>query len=156
MTEYQDMDKPMISRRDFFRLVGSAAGSLAIARSARSDGPFEFPQPYAVEKPRVFSGTKPGITFNKYLDPLPIIHMMPNAGVANQYQIAMKQFTQKIHRDLPPTTLWGFGAVGYQPSVPGGTIEARTNMPIRVRWINDLPQTHLLAAAIDHTIHGAE
>ena len=42
------------------------------------------------------------------------------------------------------------------PSCPGRTIEARVNVPVRVRWLNELPTTHLLAAAVDHTLHGAE
>ena len=92
----------------------------------------------------------------RYVDLLPVLEVMPNTGVANQYQVEMKQFTQKIHRDLPPSTLWGFGAVGFPPSWPGPTIEARVNVPVRVRWINNLPTTHFLAAAVDHTIHGAE
>jgi len=113
-------------------------------------------QAFSGPKKWEFSGSKPGTTFIKYVDPLPVIGVMPDTGVANQYQVAMKQFVRKIHRDLPPSTLWGFGAVGFFPSWPGPTIEARVNVPVRVRWINDLPTTHLLAAAVDHTIHGAE
>ena len=55
---------------------------------------------------------------------------MPDTGVAHHYQVEMKQFAQKIHRDLPPATLWGFGAVGFSPSWPGPTIEARVNVPV--------------------------
>ncbi len=146
----------MISRRDFLRLAGSAAATLAIPWKVESLGVLTAFQANAAEKPRVFSGSKPGITFIKYADPLLIIQVMPPAGMTNQYRIAMQQFTQKIHRDLPPTALWGFGALGHPPSVPGATIEAQINLPVKVRWINDLPPTHLLAAAVDHTIHGAE
>lgn len=146
----------MISRRDFIGLAGSAAASLAIAGRVHSRHPLNQSQTSTKKTPHVFSGSKPGGTFTKYVDPLPIIEVMPKAGIADQYRIAMKQFTQKIHRDLPPTTLWGFGAMDHPPSVPGRTIEARINRPVRVRWINDLPSTHLLAAAVDHTIHGAQ
>jgi spore coat protein A, manganese oxidase len=45
----------------------------------------------------------------------------------------MQQFQQQLHRDLPPTTVWGF-----EGSYPGPTIEARTRQPITVNWINDL------------------
>ena len=68
----------------------------------------------------------------------------------------MRQFAQKIHRDLPPTQMWGYGASGSGPSIPGRTIEARVNVPVKVKWLNELPATHLLAAAVDHTLHGAE
>jgi len=144
----------MISRRNFLRLAGSAA-SLAITSKVQS-GLFTASRAYAAEKALVFSGSKPGASFIKYVDPLPIMPVMPNAGMMNQYLISMNQFAQTIHRDLPPTALWGFGAEGYRPSVPGGTIEAKINTPVKVRWINDLPPAHLLSAAVDHTIHGAE
>ncbi|GCE07300.1 multicopper oxidase family protein [Dictyobacter aurantiacus] len=60
----------------------------------------------------------------------------------------MTQFQQKLHRDLPPTTVWG-----YNGTYPGPTFEARTNKPIWVQWINQLPTTHFLP--IDHTLYGA-
>ena len=105
---------------------------------------------------RVFSGSRPGTDFVKFVDPLPLIEIMPDMGVAFQYQVEMKQFSQKVHRDLPPTQVWGFGAVGSAPSWPGPTIEARVNTPVTVRWINNLPAAHLLADALDHSMHGAE
>ncbi len=146
----------MISRRDFLILAEFAAASLAIPRKAEGDSVSNVSNTGAATKPRVFSGSRPGTAFIKYVDPAPIIQVMPNSGTMNRYRIAMKEFTQKIHRDLPPTKLWGFGAVGGLPSVPGGVIEARINAPVKVRWINGLPDTHLLGSAEDHTIHGAE
>ncbi len=153
--EPQEKVKAMFSRRDFLRFAGLAGASLAIPWGLRCWG-LEVSQAFSEAKKWEFSGTKPGTVFTRYVDLLPILEVMPNTGVANQYQVEMKQFTQKIHRDLPPSTLWGFGAVGFPPYWPGPTIEARVNVPVRVRWINNLPTTHLLAAAVDHTIHGAE
>lgn len=54
--------------------------------------------------------------FLHLFNPLPIIRVMPDTGVAYHYQIAMKQFFHKVHRDLPPTQVWGFGAAGSAPS----------------------------------------
>jgi spore coat protein A, manganese oxidase len=71
-------------------------------------------------------------------------------GVA-RYRVEMKQFKQQVHPDLPPTTLWG-----YDGTWPGPTIEARRNRAVRVRWINNLPDQHLLEYAYDATIHGAD
>lgn len=65
------------------------------------------------------------------------------------YRIAMRQFKAKVHRDLPPTTFWG-----YNSTCPGPTIEARCGEPILVEWANELPRWHLFP--IDHTLHGAE
>ncbi len=53
-------------------------------------------------------------------------------GVAD-YEITMSQFQQQLHRDLPPTTLWGYGG-----TYPGPTIEAGANALVRVDWKNEL------------------
>lgn len=60
----------------------------------------------------------------------------------------MRQVEQRIHRDLPPTRLWGFNSTS-----PGPTIEARSHQPLIVEWANQLPPKHFLP--IDHSIHGA-
>jgi spore coat protein A, manganese oxidase len=61
----------------------------------------------------------------------------------------MRQFQAKVHRDIPPTTLWG-----YDGSSPGPTFETRSGEPVLVEWINALPTRHLVP--VDHTLHGAE
>jgi spore coat protein A len=72
-----------------------------------------------------------------YVDPLPIPPVaQPVAGVAGgeaDYEIAMTEFPQQLHRDLPATTVWG-----YDGSFPGPTIEATAHERVRVKWINDL------------------
>ncbi len=72
-----------------------------------------------------------------YVDALPIPPVMPpQSGVAGgvaHYDISMTQFQQQLHRDLPPTTVWG-----YNGSYPAATIEAGMDLPITVTWINDL------------------
>lgn len=65
------------------------------------------------------------------------------------YRMEMQAFAARLHRDLPPTTLWG-----YQGMSPGPTLEAVRGEPFLVEWINRLPSRHLLP--VDHTIHGAE
>jgi spore coat protein A len=83
--------------------------------------------------------------------PLPSV-LQPQYGVypkAAYYEVGMTQFTQQLHRDLDPTPVWG-----YHGTYPGPTIETQTNQPVVVKWINDLPTTHLLP--IDTTIHGAQ
>jgi spore coat protein A, manganese oxidase len=52
---------------------------------------------------------------------------------AADYELVVSEFQQKLHRDLPPTTVWGFNG-GY----PGPTIEAARNQPVTVKWVNDL------------------
>ena len=95
----------------------------------------------------------------KFVDPLPIPSVLaPNttlhAGI-DYYAITMTQFTQKLHRDLPPTVLWG-----YNGQYPGPTIEARSTLPhnathpgkpVKVSYQNMLPNMHLLP--VDRTVH---
>lgn len=61
----------------------------------------------------------------------------------------MRQVAQRLHRDFSPTTVWG-----YEGMYPGPTIEARRDHPIWVRYLNELPTTHLLP--VDTSVHGAE
>ena len=60
----------------------------------------------------------------------------------------MHEAERRVHRDLPPTTVWGFNSVS-----PGPTIEARRDQPLFIEWVNDLPMRHFLP--IDRSIHGA-
>jgi spore coat protein A len=95
----------------------------------------------------------------RFVDPLPIPALARAAGLRSSpaapslqipyYRIAMRQFQMKVHRDVPPTTFWG-----YDGSCPGPTFDARKGEPILVEWANELPQQHLFA--VDHTLHGAE
>jgi spore coat protein A len=72
-----------------------------------------------------------------FVDPLPIPAVaQPTIGVpggAASYTINITQFQQQLHRDLPPTTLWG-----YNGTYPGPTIEASSDQTVQVRWINNL------------------
>jgi spore coat protein A, manganese oxidase len=94
--------------------------------------------------------SSPALT--KFVDSLPLPSVLQPVGKmqgATFYKIPMRQFQQQLHRDLAPTTVWG-----YHGSYPGPTIEARTNEPIVVEYSNHLPPKHLLP--IDHTLSGAE
>jgi FtsP/CotA-like multicopper oxidase with cupredoxin domain len=95
-----------------------------------------------------------------YVDPLPrpqvAIPTVGSAGAAATYEIAAQQIEQRLHRDLPPTTLWGYGG-----SYPGPTIEAGVGEPVSVVWINDLRDgdgelrsEHLLE--VDTCLHGPD
>ncbi len=64
------------------------------------------------------------------------------------YIVRMLETMKKLHRDLPPTRMWG-----YEGSVPGPTFEVKRNEQVRVLWLNQLPKKHLLP--VDKTIHGA-
>ena len=100
---------------------------------------------------------------------------MPRAGKItikggkniDYYEIAVRQFLQQIlPTGMPPTTVWGYGPAATRSSgeaaifnAPSLTIEAKHNMPVRIKWINDLTDTsgnflpHLLP--VDPTLHWA-
>jgi spore coat protein A len=98
-------------------------------------------------------------TLAKFVDPLPIPEVAKPAGVraapghsatkVPYYRVPMRQLEYKIHRDLPATRLWCYGA-----SSPGPTFETRSGQPLQIEWPNDLPAKHFLP--IDHSLHGAE
>jgi spore coat protein A len=91
-----------------------------------------------------------GVNLTRYVDPLPIPPVIRAKGTPGEViDIEMRQFRQKVHRDLPPTTLWG-----YNGTWPGPTIEAQNGQPLNIRWSSKLPTKHLLP--VDHSIHGAE
>jgi bilirubin oxidase len=86
----------------------------------------------------------------------------PDGGTAEYYEIAMRQFEQQILPEgLPKTTVWGYGAVGHDDTfnAPSYTIEAKADVPTRVKWVNELTDEngeyvpHLLP--IDQTVHWA-
>lgn len=95
-----------------------------------------------------------------FVDDLPIPPVaQPVSGTPGQtasYQIPITQFQQRLHRDLPLTTLWGYGGTYLGP-----TIEAGRNQTVTVTWINDLrdssgqllQQHHL---PVDTCMHGPD
>ncbi|MDA7026818.1 multicopper oxidase [Bacillus sp. CLL-7-23] len=85
----------------------------------------------------------------KFVDPLPIPEVLiphERMGSKTYYEVTMKECYQKLHRDLPPTRLYG-----YNGSFPGPTFEVKKHELIAVKWLNKLPDRHFLP--IDHTIH---
>eukprot|EP01120_Amphizonella_sp_Union-15-10_P015236 TRINITY_DN7788_c0_g1_i2.p1 TRINITY_DN7788_c0_g1~~TRINITY_DN7788_c0_g1_i2.p1 ORF type:complete len:397 (+),score=42.83 TRINITY_DN7788_c0_g1_i2:87-1277(+) len=83
----------------------------------------------------VFSLSCPTV-LEKFVDRLPLPRTLPSAS---SYSLTISQISQKLHRDLPRTVLWGI-----EGSFPGPTIEARTGSAIRVTWKNRLPNDPLI------------
>jgi len=97
----------------------------------------------------------------------PFVDELPRAGVAMpvsgvpggaaHYEIAIQEAMQQLHRDLPPTRIWGYSGL-----YPGPTIEARRGETVTVTWINDLRHvetgelrtTHALP--VDTCLHGPD
>src|SRR5580692_3311101 len=83
-------------------------------------------------------------TLVRFVDPLPLPTIAKPVGEAAVpgeagarvplYRVAMRAIKGKLHRDLPPTTLWSYGG-----SVPGVTFETQSGQALSVEWINELP-----------------
>ena len=85
----------------------------------------------------------------KFVDSLPLmktIQPLRHDKNGDYYEVRMEEFTQKLHRDLRPTRLWG-----YNRQYPGPLFEVNRGEPIHVKWINDLPYKHILP--VDKSIH---
>jgi spore coat protein A len=140
----------LISRRRFVsRSVLAAAAAITPRAFAH-----QHPQPAAPAVPNLDPNT-----LTKFVDPLPLpqiaqpVEHRPVPGVTGEhapfYRVAMRAISSKLHRDLPPTSLWSYGG-----SVPGPIFETRSGQGVLVEWANELPQKHFLP--IDHNLHGAE
>ncbi len=155
----------MVTRRSFLAYTGGTALTLF------ATGKFGIRQALA----QIPGGSLDPASIPKYTTPLLIPPVMPKAGRIVQqggknidyYEISMKQISQQIlPAGLPPTTVWGYGAVASASrnglllhNAPSLTIEAQHNRPVRIKWINDLkdasgnPLPHLLP--VDPTLHWA-
>ena len=139
------------TRRRFIEQMGWFTAASALAPMANSAQVMEA----AVAVPQLLDTR----SLARFVDPLPRPVLVAPAGIKPSpadatmqvpyYRIVMRQFQAKVHRDIPSTTLWGYGS-----SCPGPTFEVREGKPILVEWVNDLPRRHLFA--VDHALHGAE
>ena len=92
-----------------------------------------------------------GVRLEPFVDPLPVPRVLaPKATESGSpsYRLTLSEFRQKLHRDLPPTVVWGF-----EGTTPGPTIAAECNRPVTIDWVNSLPLRHRLP--VDHNIDGA-
>ncbi len=83
------------------------------------------------------AATRCPVILTPFVDPLPIpAPLTPISGTIGgtaTYELAIREVRQQLHRDLPPTTVWG-----YHGLYPGPTIEATTGQPVTLIWRNDL------------------
>jgi spore coat protein A, manganese oxidase len=138
---------PALSRREFVRRTGVVAAACAL------------PGVVCGESLPPRTPTLDTDHLKRFVDPLPIIEIAKPVGLrpdpANParklpfYRMVMAEVESQVHRDLPPTRMWGFNGIS-----PGPVIGARSGNGILVEWVNQLPQRHLFT--IDHNLMGAE
>lgn len=88
----------------------------------------------------------------KFIDKLPIPQTLKpkkREKKRTYYNVRMIPFRHSFHSSLKPTLVWG-----YEGQYPGPTIKVYKGEYVEVKWINNLPSTHLLP--VDTTVHGAE
>lgn len=108
------------------------------------------PQP-ATQSVRKVSGPKTldAMKLASFVDPLPLpVSQSPlgrrsaaalGAQSAPYYTIRIREIQSKLHRDLPPSRLFGYGAT----SAPI-LFEAQSNQGVLIDWVNELPPEHFL------------
>jgi spore coat protein A, manganese oxidase len=142
----------MINRREFLHKSGALTAAL-------SSYPVFFGQDLLAQGAPKVRRTLDASTLAPFVDPLPIPAILqpeeqrPSPVDSNAripyYRLHMRQAEVKLHRDLKPTRCWGFNS-----TLPGPTIEARSGQGVLVEWVNELPTSHLLP--VDHNLEGAE
>ncbi|CAK9197488.1 unnamed protein product [Sphagnum jensenii] len=91
-------------------------------------------------------------TLTKFVDQLPIPKQI--AVNTTEISIAAWKIKQKLHRDLPPTTLYAYGESQETAVYPGPTLEAKMDVTSRIHWDNHIPdEEHFLP--LDRSIHWA-
>jgi spore coat protein A, manganese oxidase len=146
----------MLSRREFLK-IGAMVGAGVMLPVGM------------LEKALAFNllgqaGAADPTLLTKYVDALPGLGVMPRAK-RNYYEVAVRQFASKLHRDIPATTTWGYRPASWRPGVSpantylGATFVERQHHPITVKWINNLvdgngrPIPHPLP--VDPSLHWA-
>ena len=82
-----------------------------------------------------------------FVDALPLPERIQPAHHGHKLRIAMREVHAKVHRDVPPTRFWSYGAGPLAP-----VIEARAHQPLEIEWVNELPTHHFLP--VDFSLHG--
>ena len=156
-----------MNRRKFLKIMGAAGAMSALPLKFGLKG-LGLSQAWAITN-------SPGLTKFHPDSRLPTLPILPNPNNApliqmanasadpyfkgaQYYQITIGQFQQQLHPELPnPTTLWGYRdttqAVGSQTHL-GGMIVTSQDQPVRIRFTNELPPTHILP--VDTSIPGAQ
>ncbi len=147
----------MSTRRDFIKTTITVGAGVALYHGFASQEASAFYQTTPQSTPlwrTAFRGVGPG--------GIPVAgpdsFRAPVTGVTH-YTLGINQFTDQLHPNLGPTTLWGYNPAaplggGMQPQKHlGGIIVAQKGVPIQLTFNNNLPATHIIP--VDTSISGA-
>jgi spore coat protein A, manganese oxidase len=154
----------MPTRREFLKAASMAGAGLALRGTFGKASDQAFVQSPGLRKFKDLAGNPIPL---RGLGPEGISVAIPDATPApvtgvTHYTMAIGQFTDRLHPDLPnPTPLWGFqptkalGVVGAPvPTHLGGVIVVQKGSPIQITFRNNLPPVHILP--VDLTMPGAD
>ncbi|KAI5084472.1 hypothetical protein GOP47_0000641 [Adiantum capillus-veneris] len=97
---------------------------------------------------------EPSPTLEQFVEPLLLLPSIDVSTQGRQITLGAFRISQKLHRDLPNTTLYAYGECQEAASFPGPTLMARRGIPAQIRWENHiLDERHFLE--IDNTIYWA-
>ncbi len=115
--------------------------------------------PRVMQMPRAKAKTLDAMKLASFVDPLPLPVLQKAQGRRSSaihdavdvpyYPVHIREVESKLHRDLPPSRLWGYGAT----SAPV-LFEVQSHEGVLVDWINDLPPQHFLP--LDPPMHGMD
>ena len=162
----------MPNRRDFLKTGAIAgAGALlakggmaeAIAKAKDVQQQDNSYTNYLAATPVITKFTEP------FISAIPTAKPMPGGNPlypgADYYELIMEGARWQFHTQLPVTSPKQFTTWQYRDFLPGGwggigylgpTIEARTNVPVVVKYINNVPEYHPVQQGLDPTIPEVE
>jgi FtsP/CotA-like multicopper oxidase with cupredoxin domain len=134
-----------ISRRQFLARTAAVGAALAVPWYLDTRSAFAFYQTTGLQKfAQPLRGVGPGGI------PVAATDGTAPATGATHYSFTIRQFTDQLHPNLGPTTLWGYNPAvalggGSQPQKHlGGIIVAERGTPIQLTFTNTLPSQHIL------------
>ncbi|KAG0576684.1 hypothetical protein KC19_5G099500 [Ceratodon purpureus] len=93
---------------------------------------------------------QPSPTLEPFVDKLPKLKQI-RIDHGKQVVLGAYKIQQKLHRDLPPTTMYAYGTSAATASVPGPTLLATSGVESYVRWENHIhDEYHMLP--VDKTL----
>src|SRR5436309_2793757 len=136
----------MLNRRQFLAYTLAAGAALGVPWYFTTGEVFAF---YQSTRLRKFVQPLRGVGPGGIPVAAPDAFKAPVTG-ATHYSFTIGQFTDQLHPNLGPTTLWGYKPAvalggGAQPQKHlGGIIVAQRGVPIQLTFTNTLPAKHIL------------
>ncbi len=155
----------MPNRRDFLK-TGALAGAGAMVANgiaARKAIAQQLGAPRVDNSYTIYAAGTPPLTkwTEQLISAIPVATGVPGGypaiPTAVYYEIFMRGGRWQFHTQLPVTspkkyTTWGYGSANFFIGYLGPTIEAQRNVPVVVRYINELPDFSPIQQSIDPTV----